>query len=112
MVKPEQIEHLVKMVFATYTSYAAKNEFETVCDLYYLMFENEDYEQILANLRNYIADSNNKYAPKPSHLLGGQVRNVVPSHKETMEYLDSLEPKEKPTREEILEMARKAGLNV
>lgn len=112
-VTKERIEILVKMVFANYPSYANKNEFGIVCKLYYLMLENEDYNQILENLKTYIA-ANDRYAPKPKDLLNsvkGEKLNI-PNVQETREYLDSLEPKDKPTKEEILAMARKAGLRV
>lgn len=112
MVTPEQIEDLVKIVFANYTSYARNNEFGTVCDLYYLMFKDEDYSQILANLKEYM--KKNEFAPKPKDLLSRSLENnsVVPDVEETRNYLDSLEPKDKPTKEEILKMAREAGLDV
>ena len=111
MVTQEQIMELVEMVFAAYPNYANNNKFASVCNLYHLMFKDEDYSKILKNLKKYMME-NDKFAPKPKDLLNKEHKSIVPSHAETMAYLDSLEPKERLSREEALELARKAGLRV
>ena len=113
MVNNEQITELVDMVFAAYPNYGKNHKYKTVCNLYYLMLKDEEYSNILENLKNYLRVE--KYTPPtPKDLLNKQPRSIVPNHKETMEYLASLEPKpeERLTREQALELARKAGLNV
>lgn len=113
MVSNEQIKELVDMVFAAYPNYSKSHQYNTVCNLYYLMLKDEEYSSILENLKAYVA-VNDKQPPTPKNLLNKQPKSIVPSHKETMEYLASLEPKpeERLTREQALELARKAGLNV
>ena len=111
MVTPEQIENLVKMVFAAYPYYSKKNEFETVCDLYYLTLSDEDYSKIRENLKNYIRN-NGQYAPNPKDLLNGltEEKHSIPSLEETTAYLETLKPKEKLSRERIMELAKEVGV--
>ena len=109
MLQIKEIATTIKMAYPQATKETSLLE---LVKFYSKILDNQDYEIVFNNLKEHILKS--EYPPKVSDLVKKQPKSVIPSHEETMAYLDSIEPKkeEKPTKEEILEMARKAGLNV
>ena len=112
-MKLDQLAEIVEDVRTNYPQITRELTLEAMYKLYKKYLLNEEYEHVMANLSNHIRTSD--YPPKISDLVKQQPKqpkSIVPSHSETMAYLDSLEPKERLSRAEILDMARKVGLRV
>jgi len=107
-----QIKEIATTIKMAYPQATKDNSLVDLVKFYSKVLNDQDYEVVFGNLKAHILKS--EYPPKVSDLVKQQPKSIVPNHKETMEYLASLEPKpeERLTREQALELARKAGLNV
>ena len=111
------ILHIKEIATTIKTAYPQATKDTSLVDLvkfYSKILDKQDFETVFSNLKEHILKS--EYPPKVVDLVKEKpkstTKSIVPSHAETMAYLDSLEPKERLSREEALELARKAGLRV
>jgi len=108
----QQIKEIATTIKMAYPQATRETSLVDLVKFYSKILGDQEYEVVFSNLKEHILKS--EYPPKVSDLVKKQPKSVIPTHEETMKYLDSLEPKakDKPSKEEIKEMARKAGLNV
>lgn len=109
MTEKEVLE-ILSCLTTEYTSLEKRDPVQ-LFNTYKMVLADEDYETVKQNVINHIKTS--EFAPKLSEIIPKKekVSDVrVPTREETLEYIQSLEPKEKLSKERIIELAKEVGV--
>lgn len=109
MTENEVIEILSRLT-TVYTSLDKRDPVQ-LFNVYKEILIDEDFETVKKNVINHIKTS--EFAPKISEIIPKKDKvsdMAIPSREETLEYIKSLEPKEKLSKERIAELAKEVGV--